>query len=117
MREHRRRADEAPALSEPWTMGDLRLHWRSIVGDFLAHICRPSHISPGPRILYIKAVSDAWCDELTNLRDALEPRLPNVDGVQLRNYFVTLDERLHPNAWRVATQEEIDEDPPETWQA
>lgn len=84
-----RRIDEAPALDEPWTLGDLRAHWSARVGPMLASVSKPIRVH-GEQLL-IGVATEGWRAELAALSGDLMADLPmSVDGQRLMDVDVVL---------------------------
>jgi hypothetical protein len=86
-----------PAMSEPWTMGDLRCHWGKLVGAQLELTCVPVSISRTGEIL-LHASTPSWCVELHAMSSYLVAKLPrDVDGITPTSVVCKWRKDVQPN--------------------
>jgi hypothetical protein len=91
--------DVAPAIDEPWTLGDLRLHWADLLvphwepdaGSMLNDLLSPRRVANGALWLRAKA---GLIDELRPAINSLLDKLPaEIDGVVLDRIELEADTR------------------------
>jgi predicted nucleic acid-binding Zn ribbon protein len=75
----RRFAEPPPPLTAPWTLGDLRAHWPTLVGPQLGDVTFPNGIDERG-VLTVSVDTPAWLRELVNGSFRVVALLPPVIG-------------------------------------